>query len=323
MNIGDTLTLKNGYLEKTFCVSDYVYDAQMNHTLCSSTCFFISNEDFADLSGRTGEAEYLIEAYFTDTNLATEVLVYGFVILFAKNVLRKIQKETIVDLLVTEKGFSRSPGMIFVLMVLLSFLMSIPYRMAGTIENREFVTYMGSPLCDVLIEVEQGEGLEERKDAAEEFFFAEVDRGQVNGFDVFRRIRLKAVNTEGEQVGIHIDIGENAGYGLKYLNGRTTGGKIETICGDDIPFLIAEYARNSGISKIVTGRSVSSRNFFHKSAFMDKLAAYAPDIDIYIIPDSNKVGITFCDIFDLCKCFFFQINGFFWFCFHSCLIIQQ
>lgn len=68
MNIGDTLTLKNGYLEKTFCVSDYVYDAQMNHTLCSSTCFFISNEDFADLSGRTGEAEYLIEAYFTDTN---------------------------------------------------------------------------------------------------------------------------------------------------------------------------------------------------------------------------------------------------------------
>ena len=74
------------------------------------------------------------------------------------------------------------------------------------------------------------------------------------------------------------------------------GAKKETICGDDIPFLIAEYARNSGISQIVTGRSVPSRNFFHKPTFMDKLAAYAPDIDIYIIPDSNKVGITFCDI---------------------------
>lgn len=70
MNIGDTLTLKNGDLEKTFCVSDYVYDAQMNSTLCSSTRFLISDEDFAELYGRTGETEYLIEAYFTDTNLA-------------------------------------------------------------------------------------------------------------------------------------------------------------------------------------------------------------------------------------------------------------
>ena len=65
------------------------------------------------------------------------------------------------------------------------------------------------------------------------------------------------------------------------------GAKIETVCGDDIPFLIAEYAKNSGISKIVTGRSVPSRSFFHKPTFTDKLAAYAPDIDIYIIPDNK------------------------------------
>ena len=65
------------------------------------------------------------------------------------------------------------------------------------------------------------------------------------------------------------------------------GAKIETVCEDDIPFLIAEYARNSGISKIVTGRSVPSRSFFHKPTFTDKLAAYAPDMDIYIIPDSK------------------------------------
>lgn len=65
------------------------------------------------------------------------------------------------------------------------------------------------------------------------------------------------------------------------------GAKIETVCGDDIPFLIAEYAKNSGISKIVTGRSVPSRSFFHKPTFTDKLAVYAPDIDIYIIPDNK------------------------------------
>lgn len=65
------------------------------------------------------------------------------------------------------------------------------------------------------------------------------------------------------------------------------GAKIETVCGEDIPFLIAEYARSSGISKIVTGRSVPSRSIFRKPTFTDKLAAYAPDIDIYIIPDNK------------------------------------
>ena len=65
------------------------------------------------------------------------------------------------------------------------------------------------------------------------------------------------------------------------------GAKIETVCGEDVPFLIAEYARNSGISKIVTGRSAPSVGFMRRLSFTDKLSAYAPDMDIYIIPDNR------------------------------------
>lgn len=65
------------------------------------------------------------------------------------------------------------------------------------------------------------------------------------------------------------------------------GAKIETVSGEDIPFLIAEYARNSGISKIVAGRSMPGRGFVHKPTFVDKLTMYAPDLDIYIIPDNH------------------------------------
>ena len=65
------------------------------------------------------------------------------------------------------------------------------------------------------------------------------------------------------------------------------GAKIETVSGQDIPFLIAEYARNSGISKIVAGRSMPRRGFMHKAAFVDRLTMYAPDMDIYIIPDNH------------------------------------
>lgn len=64
------------------------------------------------------------------------------------------------------------------------------------------------------------------------------------------------------------------------------GAKIETVWGEDVPFLIAEYARNFGISKIVAGRSMPARGWRHKPTFVDRLTTYAPDIDIYIIPDS-------------------------------------
>lgn len=65
------------------------------------------------------------------------------------------------------------------------------------------------------------------------------------------------------------------------------GAAIETICGEDVPFLIAEYARTSGISKIVAGRSYTRKGVLKRSTFTDRLAMFAPNIDIYIIPDSR------------------------------------
>lgn len=382
-SIGDTVTLQSGNIEKTFRVAAYVYDAQMNSTLCSSTRFLISDADFSELFGQIGETEYLIEAYFTDSGMAAayqtayeqcernlprdgqavtytmifllsaltdmmmamvfllagallcviallclrycllteleedaaeigtmkaigipeagirnlylgkirilmtagslaglllatgfggflaghmertfgkqkpelsgylaavlvSILLYGIVVLFARHVLGKLKTATVVDLLVTEKGFTKTHrgsdglhrskrlpmpivlglhevrhgyGMIFTLLLLLTFLMLTPYRMAGTMESREFVTYMGSPLCDVLLEVEQGSGLEERKAAAEELLLEERAKQTVSSYTVSRRVRLQGSDAEGKPVGIYIDTGDDAGDGLKYLTG--------------------------------------------------------------------------------------------------------
>lgn len=66
------------------------------------------------------------------------------------------------------------------------------------------------------------------------------------------------------------------------------GASIETIYGDDIPFLIAEYARISGISKMVIGRNnVRRKYFWSKAPLTEKLISQAPNLDIYIIPDRN------------------------------------
>lgn len=385
MKPGDTVILKSGSVEKAFVVSDYVYDGQMNSTLCSSTRFLISDSDFEELSGTVGETEYLIEAYFKDSSQAaayqtayeqsgknlpkngqavtytiifllsamTDIMmamvflmvgilliaialiclrytilaeleedrkeigsmkalgipakkirnlylgkikilmaagcaagfllslpavsmltghmdrtfgeqkmsagsllaavpvclaVYGIVVVFSRKVLGKLRKATVTDLLVTEKNFGREKsavkggihkaksfplnlllglrevrhgyGIVFGLLLIVSFLMVVPYRTVQTMEDKEFITYMGSPVCDVLLEVEQGEGLEIRKQKAEELLLAQKEQGKIAGYETLKRVRLQALGKDGELVGVHIDTGENAGSGLKLLEGK-------------------------------------------------------------------------------------------------------
>lgn len=66
------------------------------------------------------------------------------------------------------------------------------------------------------------------------------------------------------------------------------GAKIATVYGEDVPYQISEYAKISGISKIIIGRSNNKRHFFvHRLNFIEKLTAIAPNLDIYVIPDNK------------------------------------
>ena len=65
------------------------------------------------------------------------------------------------------------------------------------------------------------------------------------------------------------------------------GARITTTYGDDPAVQIAEYARISGISKIVLGRSPHRAGPRHTKNLVDRLNDLAPDLDIYIIPDQK------------------------------------
>ena len=72
---------------------------------------------------------------------------------------------------------------------------------------------------------------------------------------------------------------------------RQLGATIETVCGDDIPYQIAEFARLSGVSKIVIGRSTATRkSIFSKPTLTERLIANAPNLDIHVIPDASVQG---------------------------------
>ncbi len=65
------------------------------------------------------------------------------------------------------------------------------------------------------------------------------------------------------------------------------GADIATVYGEDVSYQIAEFARLSGVTKIVIGRSsINRRHFWSKPTLTEKLSEIASSLDIHIIPDS-------------------------------------
>lgn len=67
------------------------------------------------------------------------------------------------------------------------------------------------------------------------------------------------------------------------------GAKIQTVSGDDVAFQLAEYARMTGIRKIVLGQSDFKSSLLPSQASLpDRLAEYLPDAEIHVIPDRKR-----------------------------------
>lgn len=69
---------------------------------------------------------------------------------------------------------------------------------------------------------------------------------------------------------------------------QQSGASVTTVIGDDISAQVAEYAHISGTTKIVVGRSgMRRRHFWSEPPLTEQIILNAPDIDVYIIPDSS------------------------------------
>ncbi|MDO4815077.1 MAG: DUF4118 domain-containing protein [Bacillota bacterium] len=66
------------------------------------------------------------------------------------------------------------------------------------------------------------------------------------------------------------------------------GAQVTTLYGEDAATQIAEYARVSGTTKIVLGKSPSKRGLFPSKNLIDRLNELAPDIDVFVIPDTSS-----------------------------------
>ena len=66
------------------------------------------------------------------------------------------------------------------------------------------------------------------------------------------------------------------------------GASVETSYGDEVTDQIIEFARLSGVSQIVIGRStVGKKRIFDKPTLTEKLINGAQNLEIHVIPDTS------------------------------------
>ena len=167
---------------------------------------------------------------------------------YCKKVLKKINKVTVVDTLVRGQGFDKERDglrdglykskklpvnwviairevfyrfknwiIVFAVVLITVVMIMVPVNLMNTFEAPEFITYMGSSLEDILIEVDNGENLETNYSRVTQIL--ENDES-VESYYEYRRVRVQAADAENEPMNLHIDSGDHAGNELQYLSGK-------------------------------------------------------------------------------------------------------
>jgi putative ABC transport system permease protein len=204
--------------------------------------------------------------------IASCLLVYLITIHYCKKILKKLKRVTVVDALVTGKGFSKKERVrdglsrsmrlsvnlllsvretvlnfngfmiVFLVMFIVSGIMIVPMNLLNTMKSKEFISYMGSSMDDILIEIDSGENLAKGHEALNNLLLQDTD---INEFNEFKRVRVQTINSENELMNIHIDTGIHAGVELKYLLGKAPVQKNEIalskLNADEIGKSIGDY----------------------------------------------------------------------------------
>ncbi len=179
---------------------------------------------------------------------ASCVILYFITNQYCRKILKKLKKVTVVDALVTKKGFGKRERVkdglykskkmrvnlllsareifhnfsgfiiVFAVMFIVAGIMIVPMNLLNTINSKEFITYMGSSVDDILIEIESGENLESKYSIIKKLL---KEDAKIEEYNEFRSVRVETTDSEGELMNIHVDCGNYAGKELKYLYGKS------------------------------------------------------------------------------------------------------
>lgn len=166
---------------------------------------------------------------------------------YCKEILKKLKKVTVVDTLVLGKGFDKKNRVrdglykqkripinlllslretlynfksfiiVFITMFIVSGIIIVPTNLLNTLKSKEFIPYMGSPIADILIEIDLGENLDNRYEDLNNLIKFE---GDIKEYKELKTVRVETINSDNGWMNLRVGSGSNAGKGLMYLDGK-------------------------------------------------------------------------------------------------------
>ena len=115
---------------------------------------------------------------------------------------------------------------------------------------------------------------------------------------VIRTAARMAQAFHGDFTALYVETSQNENLSDKALMqlqsnltlARHLGADIVSTYGNEVAYQISQYAKTSNVSKLVLGRSYQKPAFFKKSTIVDQLTSLAPNLEIYIIPDTRTTN---------------------------------
>ena len=105
---------------------------------------------------------------------------------------------------------------IFLIFVFSSFLILLPMNMSNTVNNPDFLTYMGIGKSDIRIDIQYSNHLLEQKEAVEAYLKKDKD---IDQYAIYQNGYVQSQNKEGELEYIRIQNGDSSVFRLEYLEG--------------------------------------------------------------------------------------------------------
>lgn len=175
------------------------------------------------------------------------ILVYLISKQYCIRILDKLKKVTVVDALALGKGFGKKARVhdglnkvkkipiniilsvrevfhnfngfiiVFTSMFIVSAIIIVPMNLSNTLNSKEFIPYMGSPIADILIEIDSGDNLEERYETINSLI---KEDGDIKEYEELKIVGVETINSDNQWMNLRVGIGNNTGEGLKYLDGN-------------------------------------------------------------------------------------------------------
>lgn len=226
-------------------------------------------------------------------SLIAALLVYVLMMAACRRILKSIRKLTVVDAVTGRKGFGKEEKtirdglhrakklpvdwllalreathqfrkwiVVFVVVMIAALMALVPVNLKNSFESPEFVTYMGSSLEDILIEVENGERIE--SDYANTMQLLQSDQ-DIETYYAYKTVRVRTQASEGEFMNLDVDSGDYAGQGLKYLE----GGPPETDGEMALSYLLATELGKAPGDLLVVPLGGAERTFTVSGVYQD------------------------------------------------------